>query len=603
MLKTSHIFFLGIALLFMVVSIVFSYSYVFQDTKEEFIHSSYEKQAVSLETDLRTLLNIKQKATLGLAITIAKEDKNLSHYINNRNIPNNYFKALIHDYKKYTLYKNIWIQLIDRNGFSCYRSWSDANATNLGLLRDDVSRAIRLKEPMTSVSVGQFDISLKSIAPIFKNGNFVGLVEVISHFNSLAKVLKRMNVESVVLADAHFKSKITNAWKKSFIDSYYISNLDAKKELVDYLQQHGVNNYTRDGYKVENDYLIISYPIMDGKKHIGTYIMFKKLADITFLDIDKFIYKWLIFGIILFVIILLVVDFTIYYIFREQKKYYKSIIDTSGNIVLTNDSEKIIDTNKVFFRYFNKYKTLAEFLKKHECICDFFIEEEGYLHKYMHGQSWVNYLLSHQQQNNKIKMNIDGVTYYFLASASKISQSPLRIAIILADITEQEIYKHELEEQTMTDALTGVKNRRFYESRMQYEVSLACRYEQKLSIIMFDIDHFKQVNDKYGHDIGDKVLVEYTEIIASMLRKTDLLCRIGGEEFVIIAPQTSKDDAYKLAEKIRHKVEESKHIVPLTMSFGVTEYIDCEDKDSLFKRADQALYDAKKTGRNRVVVA
>jgi len=602
MIKHSRLYILGIIFFTLLVAVIFSYTYFLKATKQEFIHNNYEKQSLLLRENLHNMIDAKQKATLGLAITIAKQDKQLVTYLQEKKIPSNYYDDLIYAYANNTLYKNIWIQVLDNKGISLYRSWSKRNGDDLSKIRKDIRTVLKMKKPLMSISTGQFDISLKSIVPIFKDDKLMGLIEVISHFNSIATVLQKMKVESVVVADAHYKKQLKYPWTKIFIDDHYVSNISAKKELIQYLLTHGIDNYFNNSYRVENGYLITSYLITQGKSTIGAYIMFKKLADITSSNIDEFILKWLLFGVFIVILIAIVGNIGIYIILRKQKKYYKSIIDTSGNIVLTNDAQKITDVNKAFFNYFKGYRSLKEFLKEHTCICEFFVEEKGYLQKEMDGVNWVDYLLEHQDEDNKIKMNINGELFYFLASASQISESPLQIAIILADITEQEIYKHELEERTVTDPLTGIKNRRFYESRMQYEISRACRYDEPLSIIMFDIDYFKQVNDIHGHDIGDKVLIEYVELISSMLREIDTICRIGGEEFIIITPHTSKIDAYKLAEKIRKAVEKAKHILPITMSFGVTELIDCEDKDSMFKRADQALYEAKESGRNKVVL-
>jgi diguanylate cyclase (GGDEF)-like protein len=220
----------------------------------------------------------------------------------------------------------------------------------------------------------------------------------------------------------------------------------------------------------------------------------------------------------------------------------------------------------------------------------------------MDGLHWVEYVKRHPEKDNKIKMRINDRIYYFLVSASLVSEKPLRNAIILSDITKEEVYKHELEKLTITDPLTGMKNRRYYEQSIAQEISRACRYKEMLSVILFDIDHFKRVNDVYGHDVGDDVLVEYSALIKSMLRDTDELCRIGGEEFIIIAPHTPQVDAYVIAEKIRKAVEEAHLVIPITISFGVAQYEHCEEKDNLFKRADNALYKAKSTGRNKVVL-
>ncbi len=137
---------------------------------------------------------------------------------------------------------------------------------------------------------------------------------------------------------------------------------------------------------------------------------------------------------------------------------------------------------------------------------------------------------------------------------------------------------------------------------MQEEVHRAKRYKHPFSLIMLDIDYFKQVNDKYGHTVGDEVLVEYTKLIGSLLREGDTFSRIGGEEFIIILPYAKIEEAQKIAEKLRVKIESFKKVLPITMSFGVVEYIMGEDIELIFKRVDDALYKAKDSGRNIVVV-
>ena len=602
MIKNSRLYISSLAFILLALLVIFAYLYFLKSTKEDFIHNNYEKQALTLRASLKNMIEAKQKSTLGLAITLATHDKELVKYINKKEIPASYYDDLITQYSENTFYKNIWIQVIDTKGISLYRSWSLNHGDDLSKIRADIRSALKIKKPQMSISTGAFDISLKSIAPIFFDGKFMGLVEVISHFDSITKLLAQEGVQSIVVADEYFKKQLKHPWNKTFIANYYVSNKMADKKLIEYLSRHNMQDYFNNSYKIENGYLITSYLITDHHNPVGAYIMFEKLKDISSENRDDFILKWLIFGFIVVTFIAIVGNIGIYYVLQRQKKYYRSIINTSENMIIINNKESMTDVNNAFFHYFKKYKTLRSFLQENSCICEFFVQEDGYIQKEMNGVNWVDYLLQHQGENNKIKMDIDGEIFYFLASASIISQKPLQNAIILSDITEQEIYKHELEERSVTDPLTGVKNRRFYESRIQYEISRACRYDIPLSIIMFDIDHFKQVNDIHGHDVGDKVLIEYTELISEILRDSDTLCRIGGEEFVIIAPHTTKIDAYKLAEKIRKIVEKSKHIVPITMSFGVTEHENDEDKDSMFKRADNALYEAKKSGRNKVVL-
>ena len=258
--------------------------------------------------------------------------------------------------------------------------------------------------------------------------------------------------------------------------------------------------------------------------------------------------------------------------------------------------------NDTFYKYFREFQSFEGFKQEHSSISEYFLPEEGCLLDTMGAQNWLEYLISHQEEKKSVKMKLEGEVKYFSISASLISEEKKHYAIIMSDITEQETYKKELEYLTITDALTGIGNRRYFHNKMAEECSRASRYKYPFSLILFDIDYFKQVNDEYGHNTGDEVLKEYTSLIAPMLRENDIFCRIGGEEFTVLLPHVDRDGAQKIAEKLRATIEESEKIVPITMSFGVTQYEEGEDEESIFKRVDKALYEAKESGRNRVVV-
>lgn len=153
-----------------------------------------------------------------------------------------------------------------------------------------------------------------------------------------------------------------------------------------------------------------------------------------------------------------------------------------------------------------------------------------------------------------------------------------------------------------TDKLTGLYNRLKFSDNLEYELSKQSRNNSKLSLIMFDIDHFKSVNDNYGHDIGDHVLREISVIVSAELRDYDTFARWGGEEFLILIPDISIDDCYKKADEIRAAIEAFDFISDrvITSSFGVTAYEKGEDKNVVIKRVDEALYESKRTGRNKV---
>ncbi len=163
-------------------------------------------------------------------------------------------------------------------------------------------------------------------------------------------------------------------------------------------------------------------------------------------------------------------------------------------------------------------------------------------------------------------------------------------------------------ELSVTDALTGLHNRRYMEGHLKTLVSNGLQSGRPLSVLIADIDHFKQVNDTYGHDAGDMVLREFAARLRRNTRGIDLACRLGGEEFIIIMPDTELTRAYQVAERLRaciaadpFQINASERI-PVTASVGLSTLENADDTpDTLYKRADNALYAAKRRGRNRVV--
>lgn len=170
--------------------------------------------------------------------------------------------------------------------------------------------------------------------------------------------------------------------------------------------------------------------------------------------------------------------------------------------------------------------------------------------------------------------------------------------------SELEQANTELELLSITDKLTQIYNRVKLDDAINYEIDYANRYKSNFSVILIDVDHFKQVNDSHGHNTGDAVLIFIAQILKKNIRNLDILGRWGGEEFLIILPQTNAKQACELAEKIRKTVDMAKFpvVVHKTISVGVTQYRYDDSVVELIGRADQGLYDAKNTGRNKVVL-
>ena len=193
-----------------------------------------------------------------------------------------------------------------------------------------------------------------------------------------------------------------------------------------------------------------------------------------------------------------------------------------------------------------------------------------------------------------LKINITTSTFIIPVFAG------LMFGLMLAHI---KVLSEKLSTMAYTDSLTQIYNRLHFAHFLDAEIDKVKRYGGTFSIIFFDLDYFKEVNDNYGHLAGDEVLEKVTEIVAKANRSADIFARYGGEEFIILTPETNLSGALIHAERLRNDIEqyEFKNVGHISSSFGVAEFDpDKDDVDSLLARADKALYMAKEYGRNRV---
>jgi diguanylate cyclase (GGDEF)-like protein/PAS domain S-box-containing protein len=175
---------------------------------------------------------------------------------------------------------------------------------------------------------------------------------------------------------------------------------------------------------------------------------------------------------------------------------------------------------------------------------------------------------------------------------------------IVEDITERKAMEWLIKEQALSDQLTGLYNRHKINEVLSHEIDRSARYSSSLCVGILDIDHFKKVNDTYGHMNGDKALIAIATILKQHTRKSDIVGRWGGEEFIIISAHTNLEGMENIAEKIRKEIEEHQFgdMQSITASIGITQYFKNDTFHSLLTRADEALYEAKQSGRNKIIV-
>ena len=288
----------------------------------------------------------------------------------------------------------------------------------------------------------------------------------------------------------------------------------------------------------------------------------------------------------------------------KNNKLFLIAINTIPNPVVITNGEELLIANDDFLNFFD-YKNLAEFIKTNGCICKLFVHHKDYFSLDCIDDNilWTDYLYSNKTKLATVSiLDKDNNPVIFKISINKLEEYDENYIVVFTNITAMHNEKKLLEDMAYIDHLTKIYNRKMFDKLFHNELENKKRYDDNLSLMMLDIDHFKKVNDNYGHDIGDKVLVTLTKLINKHLRANDIFARWGGEEFLILLPRTDKETAYHKAKELRELIEkyEDEIIPKITVSFGVTEIVDSDEHLTPFIRVDKALYQAK-IKRNDVV--
>ena len=284
-----------------------------------------------------------------------------------------------------------------------------------------------------------------------------------------------------------------------------------------------------------------------------------------------------------------------------QKDFLQLVFDAIPECSITSDGIKMINVNKKTLDFFG-YENFEALHSEHFCICDFFEEEEGFVTKEIKGMKWTEYILDNPGIYHALVMK-DNKRHIFEIGVNRLEKK-IEFLVVLKDVTRMEEELELIQYQIEHDPLTGIYNRKKFNDLLFLEVKRYHRKKQPFSVVILDIDHFKNVNDTFGHLVGDDVLIGLSSHILQHKRETDVFARWGGEEFVLLLFDTSKENAFVFLERLRKSIEEK--VFPtvggITCSFGVTQYKDNDTLDVLFERCDKALYEAKESGRNKVIV-
>jgi len=273
----------------------------------------------------------------------------------------------------------------------------------------------------------------------------------------------------------------------------------------------------------------------------------------------------------------------------EQDKLNTIILSAREGIVITNGDGEVVLTNPAAQLFLGK--SAAQ------------IADEGFLNIFDDSDTMLHYLNNEDPQQAELLEYNDRILSIKVARIWSDDGHLTGSSALLRDITEEKRFEQQLIRISTTDALTDLYNRRFLDKTLAQELSRARRYGHQLSVLMFDVDHFKKFNDTHGHDQGDRVLISIGQSMKNAVRKVDFPCRYGGEEFLIILPDTDSEGAMVLAERLRIKIESTLvDGLQVTISIGVATYplADFATHEAFIESADGALYQAKDGGRNCV---
>lgn len=294
------------------------------------------------------------------------------------------------------------------------------------------------------------------------------------------------------------------------------------------------------------------------------------------------------------------------------------VVPMIGQKILNSFSKEHIYFNKYHIHIFDK---LSDSSNKEVCICDNDklcdldpknLHGHGFTHAHLgsHTHDHVVLIKEHiiniGNRDMRVMITVDEIFTFekFWTVILGFISGIFFLFLIVNYLFYKERKEQEIKKISNLDHLTQTFNRVYFDEQFSIKVDEYKRYQHEFSIIIFDIDYFKQINDTHGHAEGDQVLINFSKLINLHIRSVDIFARWGGEEFIILLPNIDKDNAVKVAEKLREAVENYNFskTYSITCSFGVAQVEADDSESSLFQRADKALYEAKEGGRNQVVV-
>jgi signal transduction histidine kinase len=329
--------------------------------EKELLQEKYNSVTINIKDKINSLILSKKNATLAITLTLA-ENENIKKTILKTNEKNFYdLDILSKKLRDYTDFKNVWFQIINKEGISVYRSWTKDKNDEIKLYRLDLQKILEKPQIKNTISVGIYDITFKSIVPIYENNNFIGILEGITHFNSITKDLREIdNLEPIILVDKYFTKQLKeNSFSKIFFKDYYVPNIDVSKELLSYLEKEEIENFLKiNSYLIKDGKIITNFQIYQDDVKLANILVFKDLNLIDISEIIKFKQHAFLYLILFLILLCLTVLIISYYIYSKRLKELNLYLQQTVNKEIIKNDEK----NKLLFQQ-NKMAAMGEMIE------------------------------------------------------------------------------------------------------------------------------------------------------------------------------------------------------------------------------------------------
>lgn len=569
--------------------------------------------AKKLEKDFEQAENLLILAE-DILFTLPKENKNFleGNFIQKKRIISEKFNLLVEVFKPVSV-----VNFADATGNIIYSS--NTNYSKFNTSSRDYFQKLQLdKDLKNTFSNVVFSPTSNKKAVIQaravrdENGDLIGVLTALIDIDYIYETLASINTgKNGIALLRNSENSMLISRNPPFDEKNFVGDLDALNPITQRIKK-GENSGNFD-YIVSTDKVerIGSFKKMDKYPFYVHVALSKSEALMQWkrtLFIVTFMTILFIFGSILLFILMKInykKEIVLKNKLEESLKNLEKLIENQSNIIILSDGREMKYANSKFFEFLG-FKNIEDFKRNHKCICEFFVEDDRFFHlKLIDDEAnWVNEIRVLEETKRIVAMYKKRASNLHVFSVSINDFDEDTTIISFTDISQTIKEKMKLEKKVLHDKLTNAYNREFFDRNYQSLIDEYHCDDSKLAIAMLDIDHFKDVNDNFGHEVGDEVLVQFVDTIHKNSRKNDILIRWGGEEFILILKIDSPENLQKILENLKNSIENFtfEKVGTKTCSIGGTIYIDNEDILQTIKRADEAVYKAKELGRNKVVI-